>query len=854
MKQVHYLLLIFALGSLFACRQEAPEGRAGGTFPNDDFWLARNYPDAGIALNAYRQGLQQARQSLAWRNFTGFEEDWTLRGPGNLGARINTIAVHPHDENIILVGYGRGGVWRTTDGAQSWHPVFDDQPFSAIGHITFDPSNPSTIYVGTGDPNISGFPGIGDGVYKSTDGGDTWTHLGLAAQCIVSKILVSPADPQLLYAATMGVPFVRNPERGLYRSRNGGQSWEKILYLSDQAGVIDLIMHPHNPDILYAAGWDRIRNNTESLITGPGAKVFKTSDGGDTWELMANGLPQQEIGRIGLSFAPSNPDIVYALYVGENSQLFNVFRTTDAGQSWAPIMPAGTFNGLPSNVLGGFGWYFGKIRVNPANPDEVFILGVDLWRTPDLGQSWLQSAPPWWQYIVHADKHDLVYTPSGAVLLATDGGLYRSTDGGFTWEDIEDIPTTQFYRVAYNPHRPDWYYGGAQDNGTSGGPRLDYEWPRLFGGDGFQPAFRPDMPEVMYAESQNGGIVVSLDEGATWFSATNGLMAADRRDWDMPYLISPHNPDVMYTGTYRVYRSTAGVVPFWETISGDLTDGLILHPRYHTITTLDESPRQAGLLYVGTVDANLWRTENGGATWIDIKAGLPERYVTSVKASPDFADWVYVSHSGYKDNDFIPRLHRSKNKGHSWENISANLPDLAINEILVLPGHQDSILFVATDGGVYGSMDAGESWQRLGRNLPYVQVFDLDWNEARNELIAGTFARSIYSYPLDSLFVQPPPDDTVISSVAAPPLAEPEFVKVFPTPASDWATVRFFDSEGKGYYLAVLDPAGRLVLSRSGRAPGLVEERLDISRLPAGVYTIKVKLRHTQRTGRLVKQ
>ncbi len=845
-------LFAVALGFLFSCGQKNTGPQAPGGFPNEDFWMARNYPDQGFALSAYLRGLQQARESVAWRNFTGFEEDWALCGPGNLGARINTIAVHPQNEDIIFVGFSRGGVWRTTDGAQTWVPVFDGQLLLAIGHISFDPSNPNTIYVGTGDPNISGFPGIGDGVYKSTDGGDTWTHLGLAAQCIISKILVSPANPNTLYAAAMGRPFVRNADRGLYRSLNGGQSWEKILYISDQAGVIDLIMHPQDPNILYAAGWDRIRNNTESFTTGPGARVYKTTNGGDNWELMANGLPQQDIGRIGLAFAPSNPDVVYALYVGENSQLYNIYKTADAGQSWSAIMEFGNFNGLPTNVLGGFGWYFGKIRVNPANPDEVFVLGVDLWRTPNSGQSWLESVPPWWTYEVHADKHDLVYTPSGAILLATDGGLYRSTDGGFNWEDIEDIPTTQFYRVAYNPHQPDWYYGGAQDNGTSGGPSLDYQWPRIFGGDGFQVAFRPDLPNVMYAETQNGGIVVSQDGGSIWQSATNGIFSNDRRDWDMPYIISPHNPDVMYTGTFRAYRSSVGVIPEWQTISGDLTDGLVLHPRYHAITTLDESPIQEGLLYVGTVDANLWRTENGGLHWVDIKAGLPERYITSVKASPDFVDWVYVSHSGYKDNDFIPRLHRSKDKGQTWENISGNLPDLAINKVFILPGQQDSILFVATDGGVYGSMDAGGSWQRLGRNMPYVQVFDLTWNVARNELVAGTYARSIYSYPLDSLFVQPP-DDTMTTSVAAPPLAEPEFVKVFPSPASDWVTVSFYDSEGKGYQLAVLDQNGRLVLSRTGKAHGLVEERLDISRLPAGVYAIKVKMRHTQRSGRLVK-
>lgn len=842
------------LSIVFSCRQQSSIETVTRQQlrPDEDYWLARNYPDETFALKGFLRGLEQARSGLFFRSFTGFEEEWASRGPGNLGARINTIAVNPQNENIIFAGFARGGVWRSTDGAQHWEPVFDSQPFLAIGDIEIDPSNPQVIYVGTGDPNISAQPGIGNGVYKSEDGGDTWVHLGLAEQCIISRVLVNPDDPNMIFAAAMGLPFERNENRGLYRSTNGGQDWEQVLFISDQAGIIDLVMNPDDPQILYAAGWDRIRNNTESTITGPGAKVYKTNDGGDSWVLMDNGLPQEITGRIGLAVAPSNPDIVYALYVGPNSQLFNIYKTTNGGDNWSPVLDFGSFNGLPDDILGGFGWYFAKIKVNPLDANEFFVLGVGLWRTLDGGQNWLEAAPPWFTYDVHADKHDLVYTPSGAILLATDGGLYRSTDNGSDWEDIENIPASQFYRIAYNPHQPDWCYGGAQDNGTSGGPNLEVEWPRLYGGDGFQPAFRPDMPNVMYAETQNGGIVISTDGGNFWQSATNGIDFTDRRDWDMPYIISPHDPDVMYAGTFRVYRSTAGFMPLWEAISGDLTDGLVLNPRYHAITTLDESPLTEGLIYVGTVDANVWRSENGGNTWIDIRQGLPERYVTSVKASPDFPDWAYVTHSGYKDNDFIPRLHRTKNKGQEWEDISGNLPDLAINDVLVLPGHQDSILFVGTDGGVYGSMDAGENWERLGSNLPYIQVSDLAWNAARNELVAGTFARSIQSYPLDSLFVEPM-DTTVVNLPSLD--AAPSFIKLFPSPATDWVQAEFYPIEsGKGYQLALLNAQGQLVLSRNGKAAGKVEERLNVKRLPSGMYTVKVKMGHTVRTGRFLKQ
>lgn len=839
---------------LFSCTEQAPRGAGGEALysPDDYFALERAYPDKAFSIKGYTRGLEEARQAVAFREgFRGFQENWVVRGPGNIGGRANTIAVHPQNENIIYAGFARGGVWKTTDGGLNWAPVFDDQPFLAIGDIEISPADPDVVYVGTGDPNISSHPGIGNGVFKSVDGGLSWQHMGLEEQRIISQIRVNPLNPDIVYAAAMGLPFERNGQRGLYRSQDGGQSWEQVLFISEQAGIIDLAMHPADPNILYAAGWDRIRNNQESTITGTGAKVYKTTDGGDTWSLLQEGLPQEEIGRIGLAIAPSNPDVVYAMYVGTDSDIYNVFRSDDGGQSWAPAVNFNGPQGLDSGLLGGFGWYFGKIRVNPLDPDDFFILGVGLWRTTDGGQNWYEATPPWWQYEVHADKHDLVFTPSGSILLATDGGLYRSANGGQSWEDIENIPTTQFYRVAYNPHRPDLYYGGAQDNGTTGGPALAAEWARIYGGDGFQPAFRPDMPEVMYAETQNGGIVVSLDGGASFDNATDGLAQSDRREWDMQYIISPHNPDVLYTGTFRAYRSSAGAIPFWEPISGDLSDGLILDPRYHRITCIEESPVTEGLLYVGTVDANVWRSGDGGGNWLEIRDGLPERYVTSVKASPEYADWVYVTHSGYKDNDFIPRIHRSQNRGDSWENISGNLPDLAINDVYILPGHRDSVLFVATDGGVYGSINSGSQWERLGANMPYVPCYDLAWNEENNELVAGTFARSIMSYPLDSLFALP--EDTTMTAYE-PFVAEAAFLSVYPSPARDRVHIGFQNIEaGREYHLAAINHKGQVVITRRGKQNGYVEEQLDISALPAGVYTVKVKMRHTVRTGRFVK-
>lgn len=838
------ILFAFAtLLSLFACQQTSPEPAPEQYVPAEDYFLKRNYPDNTFSVKALTRGLKQAREGLQFRSgFTGFQTEWEVRGPANIGARINTVAVHPENEDIIFAGFARGGLWRTTDGGDNWEPVFDEQLFLAIGDIEFDASNPDVIYVGTGDPNISSHPGIGNGVYKSEDGGDTWEHLGLEPQCIIARVIVHPENSDIIFAGAMGLPFERNTERGLYRSQDGGETWEQVHFISDQAGVIDLAMHPTNPDIIYAAGWDRIRNNTESTITGSGAKVYRSMDGGDNWQLLNQGLPQQVIGRIGLAVSPDEPDVVYAQYVGTDSEFYDVFRSNDMGSTWNSTGAVGDLPGL-----GGFGWYFGKIRVNPLDADDFFVLGVDLWRSIDAGQSYFEASPPWFTYEVHADKHDLVFLPSGNILLATDGGLYKTDNGTQEWEDIENIPTTQFYRVAYNPHNPAFYYGGAQDNGTTGGPSLDVDWDRIRGGDGFQPAFRPDMSNVMYSETQRGGISYSTSGGSFWDSGTNGIDPSDRRDWDMPYFISPHNPDVLYTGTYRMYRSDNGVAPFWEPISEDLSDGVILADRYHVITSLDESPVEEGVLYSGTVDANVWRSDDAGENWINISAGLPERYVTSVKGSPSDANMVYVTHSGYKDNDFIPHIHRSADRGENWEDISSNLPELAINDVYILPEHQDSILFVATDGGVYGTMDAGQSWERLGNNMPYVPVYDMDWNVTYNELIAGTFARSIMSYPLDSLFVAP--DSTIVDIEEPVSFEESNPLNVYPSPATNWINLEFENKEpGRSYEIALLDVSGHLIHYQKGHQQGKVNERLDISLLPAGWYLLKVKSRHQVNT------
>lgn len=803
-------------------------------YPFEDHFLMKQFPGNTFNLRAYERALSKVKDfaSVPGNRSLG---SWKVQGPGNLGARINCIAVHPQNEQIILIGYSEGGIWRTQNGGQSWNPVFDDQLRLSVGDIEFDPVNPMIVYAGTGDPNISGYPFIGDGLYKSTDGGISWTYSGLKEGRIISQIRISSVNPSIIYVSAMGLPFEKNQHRGIYKSVNGGSDWQQVLFVNDSTGIIDMVLHPSDPNILYATAWNRLRNNRQSLVSGPDALIYKTVNGGQSWEVLSNGLPPGNHSRIGITLYEANPDILYACYArGNDFDLLGIYKTVNGGISWTEV-PIGPGTGMDRGIYAGFGWYFGKIRVNPKNPDDIFLLGVELYRTRNGGQSWEQATPPWWQYDVHADKHDLVWLKDH-ILLATDGGLYKSrimsTD---VWEDIENIPATQFYRVAYNPNFPDQYYGGAQDNGTSGGNADDINnWDRIFGGDGFQPVFHPTNPSVFYVETQNGGIAVTTDGGFNFSGARNGINNGDPRNWDMPYMMSHHNPDVLYAGTDRIYRSASGAIPEWKAISGNLTD-IGSNAFRKNISTLHESPVDSNVLYAGTSDGMVWTSKDRGNSWQQITNGLPQRYVSSIVASPHDFNKVFVSFTGYKDNDFNAYIYRSDNGGLTWGSVQGNLPEVAINNILLLPSsehtynQQDHILFVATDGGVFWTKDFGSSWQRLGDNMPVIPVYDIDYNVANHQIIAGTFARSIQSFDLNQL------DLTISSKDLNKQLST---FQVFPTVAHEYITLRQ-NSTGQSEYF-VTNISGQIVLR--GVVSGEIRD-LNVSGLKAGVYFVSAMLK-----------
>lgn len=795
------------------------------------FFNQRNWPDAPDA-KAYLHAMNHAQQ-LILSEPNRSATNWQVEGPTNIGGRVNCIAAAKGNNQVMYAGCPQGGIFKTVNGGSTWLPCFDDQPFLSIGAITIDPSNEQTVWAGTGDLNISGYPGIGNGIYKSADAGNTWTHMGLTDECIVSKIIVDPTDSQTVYAATMGVPFVRNSNRGLYKTTDGGTTWNQVLYIDSDAGIIDLTIDPTDPQTLFACSWNRIRNNHESVLWGPDTHIYKTTDGGSTWNVLSNGLPQENTCRIDVAISQQNHLKLYAMIV--DTIAFNargIYKSVDGGLHWNDIT-----NNFDQSAFGTQGWYHGKIYVNPTNDNQIYVPGVDMRKSFDGGATWTAATPPWWQYSVHADGHYIEFIDGNTFFYCTDGGVYKTTNNCNSWTDGGLMPNTEFYHVCTNIFQGDEYFGGAQDNGTTGGNHLfAANWPRIYGGDGFQPWYDQTHNNISYTETQNGGLSYSDDGQNSWYSFTNGIDAADRISWDMPYYMNPSDNSKFLCGTNHVYEMDGAPYGTWNQISPDLTDGLIYDPRFHVITCVGWSALNLQYMYAGTSDGNVWYSSNAGANWNNVSSQLPDRYVTSIHASPNVAANVYVTHSGYKYNDFIPHVHMSTDNGQNWTDISGDLPDAAANDICVYPGTTgDSLIFVATDAGVYSTTDGGTHWIRVGANMPVIPVYDIEVNTYNSTLVAGTFARGIWTMDL-----------SVISGMQSS--TNHQSITLFPNPATTDLNVSGV-TKSINYKIFSID--GKVMVN------GIVNSssnKVDIRTLPSGIYFLEMDMNEKTEIEKFVKQ
>lgn len=696
------------------------------------------------------------------------ELEWRSIGPATVGGRLTDIAGIPGDPSIFYIASASGGLFKTTNTGTTFEPIFTDQPVLSIGAIAVDPDDPAVIYVGTGEGNPRNTASFGNGVYKSVDGGETWTFLGLEDTERIARIRLHPENPDIVYVAALGHEWGANEQRGLFRSTNGGRTWEKILYVDEKTGASDVVLDPQNPEIIYAGMYDFLRRPWHLRSGGPGSDLYRSSDGGDTWENLTaqaadNGLPAGLLGRIGVAVSRSDPNVVYAMIESEAEG--ELWRSDDRGRSWRMVNDNPDINDRP--------FYFSDLRVDPADPDRVYAISGPLMVSNDGGETFEEIADG-----VHGDFHAMWIDPLNPerLLVGSDGGAFLSWDRAATFEFLDNEVYAQAYHVSVDMREPYYVCGGLQDNGVWCGPNeqwntsgiLNRDWYRLRGGDGYYAEIDPRDWRRIASNSHYGRIGrMNAQTGGSQaiqpYPVSLGGSAAGahpyRFNWNSPIHRSPNNPDVVYFGSNVLFKTTDGGRT-WEEISPDLTTddpekqrssgGPITtdntSAEYHTtIIAINESPIDAGVIWVGTDDGNVQVTRNGGETWTNVIENIPGvppySWVPAVDASDHVAGTAYVVFDRHRNNDFGPYAYKTTDYGESWTNITSNLPQLGYLHIVKDDPVKANLLYAGTELGIFVSFDQGGHWVSLRQELPPVAVRDLVVHPRDNDLIIATHGR-----------------------------------------------------------------------------------------------------------------
>lgn len=710
-------------------------------------------------------------------------------GPYRAGSWITSFAVPetPLREHLytFYVGTRNGGVWKTTNNGTTFEPIFDDQPKLSIGDVAVAPSNPNIVWVGTGEAYCARSSHAGDGVYKSSDGGKTWMHMGLQDTHHIPRIIIHPTNPDIVYVAAMGHLFSNNAERGVFKTTDGGKTWSKVFYIDDKVGVIDLVMCYSNPDVLYVASYEKVRLPWHYELGGPGSGIHKTTDGGKIWTRLGGGLPTGRIGRIGIDIYQKNPDILYAVVENGNrrpptaeeaaedkrrgleprqrTQGNEVYRSDDSGKTWRKVNPGyeAALNKAP--------YSFNMIRIDPNDPDTVYITGVALASTNDGGKTWRNmSWPPDGVFKkAFGDVRTLWIDPqdSQRILFGSDGGVYISYDRGKTCHHFYNIPLGEFYAIGVDMEDPYNIYGGMQDHDSWKGPSNGWageislsDWVTVGGGDGMYNCVDPTDSRWVY-NNREFGTMWRLDQKLGVQAEITPSRPKEqeplRFNWTPPIHLSPHDSKVVYVGAQILFRSPDRGTT-WEEISPDLTTDDESKQRgegnisYCTLTTISESPVKQGIIWTGSDDGKVYVTLDGGKTWLDrttkiAAAGGPENFwVSRVFASPHDAGTAFVTKTGLRFDDFRPCIYKTTDYGETWTSLAANLPqDKSLNVVIQDPKNAD-LLFVGTEQGVYVSLDGGKNWMPFKNNMPWVKVTDLLIHPRKNDLVVGTYGRGLY--------------------------------------------------------------------------------------------------------------
>ena len=776
-----------------------------------------------------RSGAFRQRQKMHKK---GLFHDLSFRcvGPVVMSGRVVDIQPHPEDPHSFFVAYATGGLWKTENNGMRFTSLFEGYDAVALGALAVDTHDPNTIWLGTGEANSARSHYSGTGVYKTTDSGESWTCVGLKDSHHVGRILIHPDDPNTVFAAAMGHLYSENAQRGVFRTQDGGKTWKKVLYQNPSTGAIDISFDPSNPDILYAAMWEKVRRAWNIDESGPSSGIYKSIDGGDTWQCL-EGFPQgPHIGRIGLAVAPSNPAVVYALLDNQEprpdedqygddkisrrklpsmskadvlaltdkeletfvrrsgfhadhtvemirGQLdaneisvqdlvdytvrlddgaltpvvrgAEVYRSDNAGRTWTKM----NLTFLSAYNIAGY--YFGQIRVAPDDQDLIYIMGVPLLKSTDGGRSYESIGGPG----VHVDHHAMWIDPAHPlhIINGNDGGLNLSYDGGETWQKLNYVPVGQFYAVNVDMADPYYIYGGLQDNGTYKGSSRSVSnegapWERVSGGDGFYIQIAPDF--TTYAGSQFGHysrIDTNGQRARVRPDAPRMDEPAQRFNWQTPILLSSHSPNVLYYGSNRVFRSLdrgENLQPLSPVLTSPAESGNV---PYGTVTTIAESHQTFGILYAGTDDGRIHMTPDGGFSWKEVGNYLPAHlWCSRIETSYHTDGVVYMSLTGYRNDDFRSYLYQSKDFGQTWTSIKGNLPDESVNVIREDPLNPH-VLYVGTDVGVFVSIDHGQSWEVLQTGIPMSPAHDLVIHARDRDLVVGTHGRSIYVMDIEPI-------------------------------------------------------------------------------------------------------
>ncbi|NDL57564.1 WD40/YVTN/BNR-like repeat-containing protein [Phytoactinopolyspora mesophila] len=695
---------------------------------------AATYASARSEAQSIERRTRNAYRHLAQLN-------WDFFGPANIGGRVVDIAIDPEVDDQIFIAAASGGIWKSSDAGMTYQSVWPDDWVQGMGAVAI--TSDGVLFAGTGEPQPGGgsITFGGDGIYRSYDRGETWENVGLEDSHAIARFAIDPSDEDRIFAAAAGNLFVPGGERGVYLTEDGGDTWREVLTpLNDTTGATEVVIDPDNPDRVYAAMWDHLREPHQRTYGGPGSSLWRSDDGGATWERMTNGLPtDDDQGRWGLTLAPSNPDRLYA-YVGTALGPFRAFyRSDDGGDSWTqtPLTAAGASQST-------FSWWFGKIWVDPTDEDHVFLAGVQLRRSTDGAMSFTNSGG------IHVDQHKMAWDPDvpDRVYLGNDGGMYRSDANGATntWTKATDEPYTQFYSVDAAETDPVLKVGGTQDNGCLRGYNgPGGRWDAIGCGDGLQVIIHPEDPTIVFGCSQYGSCYRSENSGDTPRQPIGaGQTTSQRRNWFTPLVFDPSDPDVMYYAGNIVNRSTDNGRT-WTAISPDLTGGGPNDPAgypWGTITAVAVAPTDGDTLYAGTDDGKLWWTDDVGENWHEVDSSeLPGTWVTRIAVHPDDAKIAYATFSGFRSGSDRPHLLVTQDGGKTWSDIGQGLPDAPVNSVVPT---SDGLLIVGTDVGVYLSAWNGGEWASLGSDLPVAATMYMRYHEPSRQLSVATFGRGIY--------------------------------------------------------------------------------------------------------------